>query len=101
MSDAVLVRSPALVRRAVAAPAASRSAADKTIQAVVWSPAREEFALIQGFQPATASLWTVDKGGCRARRRECWWEWHRCLKYLLGFLSAVYIANGILITCTV
>merc|ERR1719359_1323639 len=40
------------------------SAADRTIQAVVWSPTREEFVLIQGFQPAVASLWVVDKG-CR------------------------------------
>lgn len=44
---------------------ATTSAADKTIQAVVWSPAREEFVLIQGFQPATASLWSVENNTCR------------------------------------
>merc|ERR1719387_2583921 len=33
------------------------SAADRTIQAVVWSPTRDEFILVQGFQPAVASLW--------------------------------------------
>lgn len=40
-------------------------AADRTIQAIVWSPTRDEFVLIQGFQPAVASLWVMDKDGCR------------------------------------
>jgi len=42
------------------------SAADRTIQAVVWSPTRDEFILVQGFQPAVASLWGFDEhSGCR------------------------------------
>merc|ERR1719409_1413280 len=43
----------------------SGKAADRTIQAIVWSPTREEFVLIQGFQPAVASLWSVDSTGVR------------------------------------
>jgi translation initiation factor 2A len=35
-------------------------ATDSVVQAVEWCPGRDEFVLIQGFQPAKATLWTWD-----------------------------------------
>lgn len=35
-------------------------AKDSVVQAVEWCPARDEFALIQGFQPAKTTLWSWD-----------------------------------------
>ncbi|CAE8598255.1 unnamed protein product, partial [Polarella glacialis] len=42
-----------------------------SVQAVAWHPNRDEFVLIQGFQPAAANLWVWDEASKKVSNRTC------------------------------
>mmetsp|Transcript_66053 Transcript_66053/g.144016 ORF Transcript_66053/g.144016 Transcript_66053/m.144016 type:complete len:625 (+) Transcript_66053:80-1954(+) len=45
--------------------ATEKEASDVPVQAVSWSPTREEFILVQGFQPAKVTCWAWDESAQR------------------------------------